>query len=111
ILAFLPLERQEEILQHTQLVPLTPKTITNPAILREEFKKARAQGCAVSFGEWVEDASGVASPILARDGNVVGALAISGPTSRFTDENVAKYRDAVKRVAVQISESLGYNAG
>jgi IclR family transcriptional regulator, KDG regulon repressor len=111
ILAFLPLDRQEEILTHTQLAPLTPKTITDPTILRDEIKKAREQGWAISFGEWVEDAAGVAAPILRRGGQVVGALAISGPTSRFTAENVARYCGEVKRVAAQISDSLGYNAG
>lgn len=110
ILAFLPKERQEEILQQTQLVPLTVKTITNPDLLRDEIVKARAQGCAISFGEWVEDAAGVAAPILGRGGKVIGALAISGPTSRFTAENVEKYCNDVKRVATKISFSLGYNA-
>jgi IclR family KDG regulon transcriptional repressor len=111
MLAFLPLERQEEILQHTGLVPLTSKTIVDPVILRKELKKAREQGCAVSFGEWVEDAAGVAAPILDQDGEVIAALAISGPTSRFTKENVTRYCVEVKHVAAQISVSLGYNAG
>ena len=111
IMAFLSPERQEQILQNTELVPLTSKTITDPVELRKEIKKAHNQGCAVSFGEWVEDAAGVAAPILSRDGKVIGALAISGPMSRFTKENVARYCVDVKRVAAQISESLGYNAG
>jgi IclR family transcriptional regulator, KDG regulon repressor len=108
MLAFLPVERQEQILLSTSLVPLTSKTITDLAVLRRELKKVRDQGCAVSFGEWVDDAAGVAAPILDHQAKLVGAISISGPTSRFTRENVAMFSVEVKRVAAQISESMGY---
>ncbi len=111
ILAFLSAERQDQYFQQTELVPLTTKTITDPVVLRQEIKQARAQGWAVSFGEWVDDAAGVAAPILDKKGSVVGALSVSGPTSRFTDENVSSYCAEVKRVAEYISRSMGYNAG
>jgi IclR family transcriptional regulator, KDG regulon repressor len=108
MLAFLPQQKQDDILNGTSLEPLTPKTITDPAALRRELKKIRTQGCAVSFGEWVMDAAGVAAPIFDQDKNVVGALSISGPTSRFNKENVTSYCNEVKRIAARISESMGY---
>lgn len=111
ILAFLSAERQDQYFQQTELLPLTTKTITDPLVLRQEIRIARDQGWAVSFGEWVEDAAGVAAPILDKIGTVVGALSVSGPTSRFTDENVLNYCAEVKRVAEYISSSMGYNAG
>lgn len=111
MLAFLSKERQEAIIDLTPLQPLTSKTITDPAALRKEIKKARENGCAVSFGEWVEDAAGVAAPIFDQNGEVVAALSISGPVQRFNKETVAKYCIEVKRVAARISESIGYNSG
>ena len=111
MLAFLPQERQDAIIDSTPLQPLTSKTIIDPPALRKEMKKARENGCAVSFGEWVEDAAGVAAPIFDQTGAVVAALSISGPVQRFNKETVAKYCVEVKRVAARISESIGYNSG
>lgn len=108
ILAYLPPARQEEIIDGVPLEPLTPKTIVDPAALRKELKKVRAQGCAISFGEWIADAAGVAAPIFRQGGEVIGALSISGPSSRFNKEKVALYCNEVKRVAGQISASMGY---
>ncbi len=110
MLAFLSAERQEEILQSSRLEPLTPRTITDPAVLRRELKKIREQGCAVSYGEWLVDAAGVSAPIFDQNGEVVAAVVISGPISRFGKEVVARYCVEVKRVAELISERMGYHA-
>jgi DNA-binding IclR family transcriptional regulator len=110
MLAYLRPRRLAEYFNTVTLAPLTSKTIIDPESLRYELEKIRAEGCAVSHGEWIEDAAGVAAPILDQNGEVVAALSISGPIGRFTDENVTKYCAEVKRVAAQISESLGYRA-
>jgi IclR family transcriptional regulator, KDG regulon repressor len=109
MLAFLSPRRQAEYFNNTPLVPLTSKTIIDPLTLREELDRIHEAGCAVSYGEWIEDAAGVAAPILDQNGEVVAALSISGPIGRFNDENVAGYRDEAKRVAAEISEGLGYH--
>lgn len=109
ILAYLPPERQEAIIGGAPLQPLTPMTITDPRVLRQELASVRASGCAVSHGEWLADASGVAAPILDHQGQPVGAISISGPVSRFMDESVInRYITEIKQVAAQISGSLGY---
>jgi len=108
MLAFLSPARQEAVLQGSTLEPLTPKTIVDPAALRRELKKIRERGCAVSYGEWVIDAAGVSAPILNQDGEVIAAVVISGPTARFSKEKVNLYCDEIRRVAAQISESMGY---
>jgi DNA-binding IclR family transcriptional regulator len=110
ILAYLPYERQEEIMTDAPMRALTEKTITDPAVLRRELAMVREQGCAISFGEWISDAAGVAAPIFNHEGDVIAAVSISGPLQRFTEENVARYCAEVKRVAAKISESMGYHA-
>lgn len=107
MLAFLPAWQQERILYSSPLVPLTSKTLTDPQKIQQELKMVRERGCAVSFGEWIEDAAGVAAPIFNQQGEVVAGLSISGPIQRFSQENVEKYCVEVKRVAEQISASLG----
>jgi IclR family transcriptional regulator, KDG regulon repressor len=108
MLAFLSPERLEEYFRTVPLVPLTPHTIIDPQALRQELAKVRAEGIAVSHGEWISDAAGVAAPILDQEGSVVAALSISGPTQRFNSENVEIYCNEARRVAAQISKGLGY---
>lgn len=108
MLAFLSPEQQKRYFESNSLVPLTPKTLIDPEVLRREIKKVREEGCAVSYGEWIEDAAGVAAPILDQNGQVIAALSISGPIQRFNTEKVSIYCEAVKRVAAWISQSLGF---
>lgn len=108
-LAFLPPARRDQILDETRFEPLTPRTIVNRFELLTELEKIRQQGYAVSYGEWILDAAGVAAPIFDQHGEIAAALTISGPAQRFTAEKVAEYSCEVKRVAAQISFEMGYS--
>jgi DNA-binding IclR family transcriptional regulator len=75
----------------------------DPEALREQVRAAAHDGYSVSHGERELGASGVAAPILDSDGNVLAALALGGPTSRFTPERVADFVAAVTSAAQWIS--------
>jgi DNA-binding IclR family transcriptional regulator len=107
-LAFMKPEQCERILTDTPLVPLTSKTIVDLDALQLELEKIRFEGYAVSRGEWLLDASGVAAPIYDATGENIAVLTISGPSQRFTDEVIARYAQLVTQQALQISLSLGY---
>lgn len=108
ILAFLPNAKIEEFLQGTELKPYTPQTITDHTNMLAELQKIRQDGYAISMGEWILEAAGVAAPILRQGGDVVGALSISGPGSRFVPERVAQYTSEVVRAAGQLSQMMGF---
>jgi IclR family transcriptional regulator, KDG regulon repressor len=108
MMAFLPDARREELLSPANLVRLTEKTIVAPDVLRSELDHIRKDGYAISNGEWILDASGIAAPIFDRFGEVLAALTISGPTQRFTPDVFPEYIAAVVRVAQQISAGLGF---
>nr|WP_281372396.1 IclR family transcriptional regulator C-terminal domain-containing protein [Prauserella isguenensis] len=71
--------------------------------LRAEAAEVREHGHAVSHGEREVGASGVAAPVVDADGAVLAALALGGPTPRFTDEAVAEFTVAVRDAARRIS--------
>jgi IclR family transcriptional regulator, KDG regulon repressor len=108
MLAFLPEARRESLLTSGNLSRLTEKTLVDPERLRAELSLIRSQGYAMSNGEWILDASGIAAPIFDRNSDVVAALTISGPTQRFTPEVIQDYIEKVMRVARQISLGMGY---
>ena len=86
----------------TRLEPLTPRTITDPRQLRERLATIRREGFAISLGETVPGAAGLAAPIFNADGSVTAGLLIGAPLDRF-DEELPELkrllRDATARIA------------
>jgi IclR family transcriptional regulator, KDG regulon repressor len=107
ILAFMPEAQREAILASLELKPLTENTIIDLPRLRTALVEIRRQGYAVSYGEWVMEAAGTAAPILNRQGDIIAALCISGPTQRFNEERMAVFINEVTRAASLISKEIG----
>ena len=107
-LAFLPPARRDELLESIELKPMTRLTIADKNELKENLEKIYRQGYAVSKGEWILDAAGVAAPIFDQIGRVTAALAISGPAQRFIDNKIKEMAALVKEGAAEISAELGF---
>lgn len=107
-LAFLPAVERDAILKAEPPTAITSSTIVDMHKLLDELKTIRKNGYAVSFGEWVAEAAGVAAPIFDNRGEITAALTISGPGQRFTQEVVEHYVTDVTRVAAQISREMGF---
>jgi DNA-binding IclR family transcriptional regulator len=69
----------------SKLERLTPHTLTTKAALAREAEEARRRGYTVTVDELEEGLTGVAVPLRGARGDVVGALGISGPTTRLAD--------------------------
>ena len=108
-LAFLPAAQRDAILKAEPPEAITSTTIVDIHDMMEELKRIRSKGYAVSVGEWVAEASGVAAPIFGASGEIMAALTISGPGQRFTEDVIEHYVTDVTRVAAQISQEMGFN--
>jgi DNA-binding IclR family transcriptional regulator len=72
---------------------------------------ARAQGyAAVLHGEWREGIAACACAILGRNGELVGAIGMSGPDTRLKRKHIKQFSVDVIEAAHSISTALGYNA-
>ena len=107
-LAFLPPEKREEVLETKRLERLTSQTIVDIDSLRKELVQIRKRGYAISHGERVEGASSVSAPIFGFRNQVIGAISISGPTVRFSEERIAEFFDPLVKATHQISQAMGY---
>lgn len=87
----------------------TPKTIVSRAVLEAELATIRKNGFAVDDEEMEEGVRCLAVPIFDRRRQCVGALSISGPTTRLTPERVAKLAPGARLVADELSRQLGYD--
>jgi IclR family acetate operon transcriptional repressor len=70
-----------------QLRPVAPRTITSMGELRRELERVRSAGYALADEELAEGGRAIAAPI-ARDGAMVGAVALSGPAYRLPLERL-----------------------
>ncbi len=68
----------------SDLVRLTPKTITTTAAMARDAAAARSRGFAFTIDELEDGLTGVAVPVRGPRGELVAALGISGPTSRLS---------------------------
>ena len=77
LLAFLPEEKADRIIENLDFQPFTRYTITDPDALRNELAQIRAQGYARDNSEYIEQSACVAFPIFGADGSVSAALSIT----------------------------------
>ncbi|RBI60341.1 IclR family transcriptional regulator [halophilic archaeon] len=85
LLAHMSEERVAEIIDEHGLPSTTDQTITDRDHLREELDEITNQGVAFDDEERLSGLRCVAVPILDQDDCAVGAISISGPTSRMTE--------------------------
>jgi DNA-binding IclR family transcriptional regulator len=78
--------------------------------LRSELAAIKQRGYSCSVGEWLADAAGVAAPIFGSNRAVLGAISISGPAQRFTEENMSDYGKTLVSLTHEISAAMGYQA-
>lgn len=109
ILAYMPSDEIEEILNLQDLPALTKNTVTDPAVLREQLTDIREQGYAVDVGERMSGMVLVAAPILDREEQPRASICIAGPRNRFDegrqDEVSALVKEAVNVVQIQVDYS------
>lgn len=85
ILAHLPADRVDEIIEEKGLTAETENTITDRETLAAELEQIRQQEYAVDKEEGLKGLQGVGAPVFSRKENrVAGAISIYGP-SRRTD--------------------------
>lgn len=87
MLAHLPLKEQEDYISR-ELPVYTENTITDKEKLREELEIIRVRGYAVDNMEHEFGVKCVAMPIRNRDGHLVAAVSVSGPSLRFDAERI-----------------------
>lgn len=86
MLAAMPRERVEAVIDQWGLPSFTEETITTRDALFAELADVRERGVAVNVGEYRPGVHVVAAPIEAADGTVEGAVALAGPEQRLRSE-------------------------
>ncbi|NIJ04826.1 IclR family transcriptional regulator [Frigoribacterium faeni] len=81
-----------------------PAPVDEEAVLAR-VEQARADGWSLSHGVREPGNSGMAVPVPGRDGGQPVALALGGPTSRFTDEATARFLGALQAASSDVART------
>ncbi|MFE2687058.1 IclR family transcriptional regulator domain-containing protein [Streptomyces mirabilis] len=91
----------------TELLPLTPRTITDPARLKAVLDRVREEGYALVDEELEVGLRSVAVPVRERGGRVVAAVNVAMHSSRRTPEEcVAEVLPELRSTVGRIEEDL-----
>jgi DNA-binding IclR family transcriptional regulator len=76
--------------------------------LEADLVETVRRGWAMTWEELEEGLVAVAAPVHARDGSVVAAVSVSGPTTRITSADVTRLGEQLATDTATISRQLGY---
>lgn len=84
----------------------TATTITDRELLAKELARVRSRGFALMIDEFELGLRAVAAPVTEAWGEVVGALAVSGPSVRLSRRRLSHCADLLLRAASTLSDQL-----
>lgn len=105
MMAYYPEDRIMEVISEG-LVPVTNNTIIEKDKLLEELKRIVSKGYAVDNMENEYGIKCVGKPIFSRKGQVIAGVSISGPSLRFSNQNIELFADILDKNVKQIMERL-----
>ena len=86
----------------------TAHTITTAAALEAELAAIRKRGYAVDNEEMEDGVRCLAIPVFDRRNECVGALSVSGPTTRMTLDRVERLSVTARQIGDELSRQLGF---
>jgi IclR family acetate operon transcriptional repressor len=107
ILAWLPETEIARIVGGRGLPSFTAKTITDLATLLEELRLVRRHGYAMDREEFQQGVICIGSAIRDYAGAVVGAISVSIPSFRASEETTVRIREEVLAAVRSLSADLG----
>lgn len=107
ILASLRPEQLKRFLERVDMKPSTSKSITDIPVLMREIAEIKHSGIAFDDGEFNPEVRCIAVPVTDFTGQIVGALGISGPIWRLSDQALQSHSRTVRAAANRLAAEFG----
>ena len=109
LLAYLSEEQFKTYCRSVNFTRVTQKTITDPAILKEQLIQIKKDGVALVKSEFRPDVLSIAAPVLDENGKVIAAVSLAGPVFRMDNpKKIQEYKQAVIDTAKALSIRIGF---
>lgn len=109
LLAHQPDDMHEEIMNKLSFEPYTRRTIVSVDALREQLARIRIQGVAFDDEEFSVGIRCMAAPVFRYDGVICGAIGVSGPSPRVTDDRLSEWEPLHVEASKELSKRLGWD--
>ena len=108
LLANLPLQDRDKIIDRIELSRLTKNTITDKVKLCEELDMIKEKGFALDEEENENDVRCIAAPIRDYKGKVIAAISVSSPAYRLNKTKQDYIKEALINASQDISSCIGF---
>lgn len=99
---------QRQMILPVPLRRYTPHTLADPGLLESALTAVVAQGYAIDHEEFEAGFSATAAPIRNHLGEVIAAVAVSGPTYRMGPGQIEAFIPALLETSQRVSAELGF---
>jgi IclR family KDG regulon transcriptional repressor len=110
MLAYLPKEEQDKVIQQLDLKRLTPNTVGSLQELQTELYRVRKNGYACDMEEHELHIRCVAAPIWDHTGGVHASLSLTAPMVRMPVSRLRQLAPLMQQAGARISQELGYQS-
>jgi IclR family transcriptional regulator, KDG regulon repressor len=101
-------EDLNHIMGDCSFIKFTQSTISSLDELHKELAEVRKKGWAMDNQEYEIGHRCIGAPIYDYRGDIIAAISASGSTNQLTDDKIETSAAYVKKVALEISETMGY---
>ena len=108
LLANLPEEERERVIQTIEFESFTENTINNANEFRQCLETIRQQGYAVDEEDYELGVYAIGAPVRDYTGNVVAGVTITTPSSRYSSERKQELIDLAISAGQELSKKLGH---
>ncbi len=106
LLAYMPDNLVDRLIEITHLAPLTSNTITDPNELRSQLVTIRHKGYSISFEETSPLSAAVSAPVRDRRNQVIACITIHGPRMRLHEDRIIELLPDLLETAREISNAV-----
>jgi DNA-binding IclR family transcriptional regulator len=107
LLAYADEKFTEKVLSNSEMVRFTAATLVDRNQIKKELSEIRERGYAVNIEGREQGIAAIAAPVFDFENKVPAALAIVGPTHRFSDENSIVMLESLLNATREMSRLMG----
>jgi len=107
IAAYLSPEEIERLHASEAAAPASGEPLPPLALLKEQLRRVRDDGFAISFGQKIAGAVGINAPVFGVGGAIVGSLGVTIPEIRAAGVDMERLTNLVMNAAESLSEVIG----
>jgi DNA-binding IclR family transcriptional regulator len=107
IMAFLSDAEILMIINRTRLAPVTSRSITERFRLEAELRRFRERGYAITRGQRIPGAVGIAAPVFGSSREVIADICLAIPEIRFDPNSESRISELLKECAGQVTKAIG----